>query len=237
MILVAQVWREKEAMGTPSFVLGPEFDDFEDDPPVGPLWHQDAIGAIFEGLTYCGLKRSRPRFIGNRLPMLFSRQVGHTPAPLAPDIIVHLTLTDGPRFSLDIAVDGPPTLAIEILGAATAHTWDLNVAEPTGKPQLYAAAGIREYLTFDPLAEFIREQVRAWHLSPNGLTPWLPEERTGRWRSPSLGVSFAVQDALLRIYDQDGRLVPIYREAMRALTQREREIAALQAELHRLRGQ
>jgi hypothetical protein len=40
---------------------------------------------------------------------------------------------------------------------------------------------------------------------------------------------------LLRVYDRDGRLAPIYEEAIVALAEHEREIAELQAELRRLR--
>lgn len=230
-------------MASRSFVLGPEFDLFEDDPPVGPSWHQDAIGALFDGLTYCGLKRHLPWLIGNRLPVIISREEGDAPPHLVPDIIVHPTLTDTPRTSLDITRDGPPVMAVEVVSTEAECNRDLNITEPIGKPQLYATAGIREYLAFDPLAEFIREQVRAWLLGPHGITPWLPDAN-GRWVSAGLGISFAVQGALLRVYDQDGRLAPIYRETLRTLalrdqqlTERDREIAALQAELRRLRGQ
>jgi Uma2 family endonuclease len=222
-------------MASRTFVLGPEFDLFEDDVPVGPSWHQDAIGALFQGLTCCGLKQGLPWLIGNRLPMIIGREDSDTLLHLVPDIIVHPTLTDAPRLSLDIMVDGPPVLAVEVVSTATEDS-DLNITDLAGKPQLYAAAGIREYLAFDPLAEFIREQVRAWFLGPHGIIPWLPDAN-GRWVSATLGVSFAVQGALLRVYDQDDRLVPIYREAMNALALRDREIAALQAELRRLRGQ
>ena len=209
------------------FVLGPEFDSFEDDVPVGPSWHQDAIVALSDSLEYCGPHRGLPWLVGNRLTMIVSRQAEEHPAP---DILVHPTLTAAPRIALDIEADGPPVLAIEVVSTAAERDRDLNVTEPGGTPQLYAAVGIREYLAFDPLAELIQGQVRAWHLSPNRITPWLPAAPNGRWLSPALGVSFAVQGALLRFYDQDGQLAPIYREALHT-------IAALQAELRRLRGQ
>ena len=233
-------------MVTRTFTLGSEFDLFADDTEetlVGSSFHQAAITALDNGLTYCGLERGLPWFIGNQLRLILPREAGKPTAQPSPDIIVHPTLGSSGRSSLDVVVDGPPTLAIEVVSPATALGRDLNVTDPTGKPQLYAAAGIREYLAFDPLAEYIHEQVRGWLLGPHGIALWLPDV-SGRWVSASLGVSFAVQGALLRVYDQDGRLVPIYREAINTLslreqqlTQRDREIAALQAELRRLRGQ
>lgn len=233
-------------MVTRTFTLGPEFDLFEDDTEetlVGSSFHQAAITALDNGLNFCGPGRGLPWFIGNQLRLILPREAGKAAAQPSPDIIVHPTLGSSGRASLDVAVDGPPALAIEVVSPATALGRDLNVTEPIGKPRLYATAGIREYLAFDPLAEFIREQVRAWMLGPRGIALWLPDAN-GRWVSATLGVSFAVQGALLRVYDQDGRLVPIYREAMstltlreRQLTERDREIAALQAELRRLREQ
>jgi Uma2 family endonuclease len=259
MMLTPQVCRRREAMVTRTFTLGPEFDLFEDDTEetlVGSSFHQAAITALDNGLNFCGPGRGLPWFVGNQLRLILPREGGKPTAQPSPDIIVHPTLGNSGRSSLDVVVEGPPSLAIEVVSPATALGRDLNVTEPVGKPQLYAAAGIREYLAFDPLAEFIREQVRAWLLGPQGISIWLPDAN-GRWVSTSLGVSFAVQGALLRIYDQDGQLVPVYREAIstltlreqqlterdreialrdQQLTQRDREIAALQAELRRLRG-
>ena len=85
--------------------------------------------------------------------------------------------------------------------------------------------------------------MRGWRLNPRGNTPWLPDDR-GHWVSDPLGISFAPQGPLLRVYDQDGSLMPLYAEAIdtiaareRALAEQDREIAALQAELRRLRGE
>jgi hypothetical protein len=87
-----------------------------------------------------------------------------------------------------------------------------------------------EYLVFDPIGDFIPDQVLARRLGPDGpYESWLPDPATGRWHS-ALGVSFAPQGLLLRVYDPDGSLIPTMDEL-------ENEIVALQAELRRLRGE
>lgn len=233
-------------MVTRSIALGPEFDLFRDDDEetlVGSSSHQGAIVALYEGLGNCGRQRGLPWFIGNQLTVLIPREGRKPPLQPSPDILVHPTLAAGHRSSLDVAKDGPPALVIEVVSPATALDRDLNTDLPIGKPGVYAAAGIPEYLVFDPLAEFLPERVRGWRLNPRGSTPWLPDER-GHWVSNVLGVSFAPQGPLLRVYDQDGTLMPIYAEAIdtivareREIANREHEIAALQAELRRLRGE
>ncbi len=240
-------------MITRTIALGPEFDLFRDDDEetlVGSSSHQGAIVALYEGLGNCGRKRGLPWFIGNQLTVLIPREGRKPPLQPSPDILVHPTLSAGHRSSLDVVKDGPPALVIEVVSPSTAIDRDLNVSLPIGKPGVYAAAGIPEYLVFDPLAEFLPERVRGWRLSQRGNTPWLPDDR-GHWVSDTLGVSFAPQGPLLRVYDQDGNLMPLYAEAIDTIVAREREvaarereiaaqdreIAALQAELRRLRGE
>jgi Uma2 family endonuclease len=226
-------------MVTRTIALGPEFDLFRDDDEetlVGSSSHQGAIVALYEGLSNCGRKRGLPWFVGNQLTVLIPREGRKPPLQPSPDILVHPTLAAEHRSSLDVVKDGPPALVIEVVSPATALDRDLNVDLPIGKPGVYAAAGIGEYLVFDPLAEFLPERVRAWRLSPHGSTPWLADEQ-GHWVSDALGVSFSPQGPLLRVYDQDGSLMPLYAEAIDTIVAREREIAALQAELRRLRGE
>jgi hypothetical protein len=185
------------------------------------------------------------------------RRGDRPPAQPAPDICVHPTLTRAPRTSLLVAVDGPPSLVVEVTSPATALGRDLNADSFVGKPQVYEAMGIAEYLVFDPLAEFIREQVRAWRLGPHGYLPWEPAA-DGRWVSETLGIAFAPQGFLLRVYNRDGRLMPLHgelrsenRDLHNLLTEErhrfaeerrqrlaeQQRLAELEAELRRLRGE
>jgi hypothetical protein len=130
-----------------------------------------------------------------------------------------------------------------VVSPSTALTNDLNFASPGGKPRAYAAIGVAEYLTFDLFGEYISEQIRAWRLGPAGFyVPWQADS-PGYWTS-TLGITFAPQGRLLRIYDRDGMIIPndedmeeIAAERALQLTERDRQIAELQAELRRLRGE
>jgi Uma2 family endonuclease len=240
-------------------ILGPEFAELTDDTEesiLGSSLHQGAITTLDDGLNACGPQRGLPWFVGNQIRMIIHRQ-GQRILYLSPDILVHPTLGSGTRDSLIIAADGPPALAIEVASPSTALGRDLNEAAPDAKPAAYAALGILEYIVFDPVGEFLTDRVRAWQLGPRGYLPW-EADADGRWVSRALGVAFAPHSFLLRVYDQDGNLVPlsaesraqnaelrtevqrlrnIANEADARATEQERQIAALQAELRRLRGE
>jgi Uma2 family endonuclease len=239
-------------MVTYPIVLGPEFDVIPDDTEetlVGSHAHQGAIVTAVDGLQICARRRDLPWFIGNQIFLLVP-QAGRTiPRRLAPDVCVYRSLAVTDPTSIEVAQHGPPTLALEIASPRTAIGSDINLFDPDGKPQLYAQIGIAEYLVFDPTGALVREAVWALRRGPDGFGPWEPEA-DGRWHS-TLGVSFAPQGMLLRVYDHDGRLVPLTTEFDAMLIERERalaeqlrrsaeqdqRLAALEAELRRLRGE
>jgi Uma2 family endonuclease len=225
--------------------LGLEFDHLPNDTEeslVATSLHRAAITALYTSLTLCGPHRGLPWFVGNQLMMAIPRQGGQGPYMPSPDILVHPTLTSGSRSSLILAADGPPALVIEVTSPATALERDLNLTSPQGKPQVYEAAGVREYLVFDPVGDIIPAQVWARRAGPGGFVPWAPEA-DGRYASAALGITFQPQGLLLRVYDQDGRLVPLTeklaerdRQLAEQLAERDRRLAELEAELRRLRG-
>lgn len=166
--------------------------------------------------------------------MLIRQEDRALPRRIAPDICVYSTLARRDPISLAVASEGPPPLTIEVASPSTATHNDTNLLEPAAKPQLYERIGVAEYLVFDPTGESVGHPLWALRRGPNGFIPWLPEP-DGRWHS-SLGVSFAQQCPLLRVYDREGRLVPRTVEMDAQITGQEQRIAALEAELRRLRG-
>jgi hypothetical protein len=146
-------------------------------------------------------------------------------------------------------------LVIEVASPSTARSHDLDTLRPEAKPGVYASTGIPEYLVYDPTGVMIPEWVRAWRIGPEGTyVPWEPDER-GHWVSRTLGISFALTGPILAAYDSNGERIPsdadmddlllerereaidLVAEREREVAERDRQIAALQAELRRLRGE
>jgi hypothetical protein len=70
--------------------------------------------------------------------------------------------------------------------------------------------------------------VRAWRARAGGYALWEPDA-AGHWASAALGVAFRPQGLLLRVYDQDSRLVP-------TIDEQDARIAELEQELRRVRA-
>lgn len=120
--------------------------------------------------------------------------------------------------------DGPPVLAVEITSESTARN-DLD--ETWGKAYVYGAAGVREYLVFDPTGDSLPPRVRAWRQDNGVFVPW-PAEHTGRWQSREIAASFAVDGLFLRIYTADNVPVLFDMEARQALEDARSRAAALE---------
>lgn len=241
-------------MTVQAVALGPEFDTLRDDTEetlVGSSLHQGAIAALYTSLTLCGPSRGLPWFVGNQLKIVIPRE-GGTRAPYQPmpDILVHPARIGAALSALYLAADGPPALVIEVASPATAAESDVNLTSPNGKPRVYEAIGVAEYLVFDPGGDLLGTQVWARRAGPRGYVPWEPGA-DGRWASAALGIALRPQGLLLRVYDQEGRLVPttdelaVQRDELTAqrdelaarLEEERRRSTALEAELRRLRGE
>jgi Uma2 family endonuclease len=248
-------------MVTYRIALGPEFDTAPDDTEetlAGSSAHQDAIVAATTGLRLCARRRNLPWHVGNQLTVIVQRLSGGPHYQPAPDVLVHPTLGPALRQSLNVGIEGPPSLIIEVASPSTARERDLSSHPGRGKPALYATMGVEEYIVFDPYGEFLPTRVLAWQRTLSGVfIPWEPETN-GHWLSRALGVSFAPQSFLLRIYGPDGELMPISEELddqnqfllsenrqladivdeqAQQLAARARQLAAMEAEIRRLRGE
>jgi Uma2 family endonuclease len=232
--------------------LGPEFDLLPDDTEealLGSMLHQRVLVSDVNSLTRYSKRENLGWQIGNQLKLIIPRESGERSYQPSPDIIVHTASNLTARQpSLAINVYGPPALAIEVCSPSTAFEHDIDTINPRAKPSVYVKAGIPEYLVFDPTSDILPEFVRAWRIGSAGdYEPWLPDPATGRWHS-ALGVSFAPQGVLLRVYDPDGNIVPDNddMDEIVAALQAERDaqlaaatarIAELEAELRRQRGE
>lgn len=231
-------------MITRTFALGSEFDTLPNDTEeslMGSSLHQAAIVALYTSLQQCGPDRGLPWFVGNQIKLIIPRQGRRSYQP-SPDILVHPTLTSGSRESIHLTADGPPVLVIEVASPSTAEERDINLTSATGKPGVYAAIGVREYLVFDPSNDILGMPVWARRIGPGGFVSWEPDG-FGRWFSSTLGISFEPQGTLLRVYDQDGEPVRFTKELAQLKTdlelrinEQQQRLAELEAELRTLRG-
>lgn len=240
------------AMVTQPIILESGFVAVPDDTEeslVGSAGHQETIHVSYDGLRICAVRRQLPWFVGNQLFLLILQDGDDGPRRIAPDVMVYPehTLPDDPK-TIAVALHGPPYLILEIASPSTAKDFDLNLRDRRARPQLYERIGVSEYLVYDPSGEMLGERVWALRRGPNGFAPWLSESDR-RWHS-GLGVSFAPQGTLLRVYDHDGNLVPLSVEFDAMLMERDRRNAEadrrnaelsqrnaeLEAELRRLRG-
>ncbi len=110
------------------------------------------------------------------------------------------------------------------------------------KPALYARLGVDEYFLFDPLADCLSPQLRAFQLSPAGIVEMEGPEFT----SVPLDCIVSMEDGQLKLIDRASRNA-WQTEAEIERQAREREQAArnlleienarLREEIARLRGQ
>jgi Uma2 family endonuclease len=222
----------------PGVLLGAEFDRLTDDTEealLGSMLHQRVIVSDVNSLTRYSKRAGLGWKIGNQLKLVIPRASGERSYQPSPDIIVHMAATLTERQpSLPINVYGPPALAIEICSPSTAFEHDIDTLNPQAKPSAYAKAGIPEYLVFDPTGDILPELIRAWRAGPSGdYEPWLPDPETGRWHS-ALGISFAPQGVLLRVYDPNGNIVPDNDDMDDLLTERDAQLAARDARIAEL---
>ena len=216
---------------------------------VGTDTHQTAIQRLCDSLWLAGPERGLPWHVSSQLMVLMGKIEGKYWRP-SPDIFVHPTGGAEPRTSWDVAVEGVPPFVIEVASPAT---WEDDL---TIKRRTYGYVGVQEYLVFDPTSDLLGVPVQAWHATEEGFVPWLPGA-DGHWHSGVLPISVQPRGLLLRVYDSEGALVPIISEQARRIAEQERRareqarvaeeqarvaeeqarrIAALEAELRRLRG-
>lgn len=147
-----------------------------------------------------------------------------------PDVFVYPKPIDPNRASVTISLDGPPVLIIEVLSEAT-YAADRDVAR--GKGYSYARAGVREYLTLDPMGMFVPEGGRAWCLVDDRYEPWHQDD-DGRWRLQTLPVLVGPEGAMGTVYTREGRRLLREGEVEETVTRQAEEIEALRRQLREL---
>jgi len=145
---------------------------------------------------------------------------------IRPDVFIYRHPVDNDCDAMDVGVDGPPVLIIEVLSDATvAAELDMD----RGKGYSYARAGVREYLALDPTGVLAAGNGRGWRLDGGAYCPW-ERGADGRWSSEQIDVAIGLEDVWATVYTRDGRRMPregeIHAELAAALARKDAAVTA-----------
>jgi Uma2 family endonuclease len=212
-------------------------DDTEED-LVGADWHQDAIGEVVNALRDQAEIAGLPWHVGHQLTLVASNQGGPAWRP-SPDVMVHSKAGPTPREEMTVAIDGIPTLVIEV---ASKSTWHYDQDTVRGKAWGYLTLGVPELLLFDPTGEFLGTSCRGWRSVAGTPEIWRPDDQ-GRYHS-MLGVAFQAEEQRLRVLDEQLQPILFRHEktalragGRRAIAERDARIAARDAQISRLEAE
>ncbi|MEZ4734224.1 MAG: Uma2 family endonuclease [Caldilineaceae bacterium] len=169
--------------------------------------HILALVHLLNALRYFFRKQPDVYVIGN---MFFYYRQGNKRKHKAPDIMVvkGVDATIRRRSYKLWEEKAPPSVVIELTSAETKNE------DIVTKPALYASLGIKEYFLFDPLFEYLDEQLLGYRMVDGEYTPIQPDT-DGDLHSEELGVIFSIDGALLRVVDpQTGEFIPALEEAV-----------------------
>jgi Uma2 family endonuclease len=227
-------------------VLPPERLPETDGEPLETPWHRDAMNLMIEVIQSL-LGDRTDYFVGGNMFVYFSMKQVRRNDFRGPDVFL-VRGADGTRPRDYWAVwdeDGRyPDLIIELLSSSTAEV------DRTTKKAIYEQTfRTPEYYCYDPAERRLEgwrlgNDLRYHDLAPNDRG-WLWSEQLGAWLGTWEGLyQRRVQGVWLRLFEADGRLVPLFAEAaeqraeateQRAEAERQRAEAA-EAELARLRA-
>ena len=184
-----------------------EYPDSDGKPMAETGVHVLAILHLLGALRCFMRKRRDVYIIGN---MFFYYRRGDPGAHKAPDVMV-IKGVDGTRDrrSYRLWEEGmPPAVVFEITSKATSEE------DTENKPLLYAELGIKEYFLFDPLHEYLDEQLMGYRLVNKAYQP-IMADADGDLYSEELRATLTIEGKLLRLVDpRTGAVVPALEEAV-----------------------
>jgi Uma2 family endonuclease len=161
--------------------------------------------------------------------MLLYYEEGNPAACVAPDIFVVQGVSKGERRTYKLWEEGqPPTVIFEITSRGS-RLEDLGT-----KRALYAMLGVREYVLYDPLGEYLRPPLQGYRLQQGEYERVLPGDQ-GQLVSQALSLELRLQDGQLQIVNPatgERLLTPAEAHAARRTEAEARQVeaAARQAE-------
>jgi Uma2 family endonuclease len=195
--------------------------------------------------------RGQRVYVGCDLLIYFER--GNPLRRVAPDVFVALDCDSGPRRTFKTWEERKgPDVVFEVTSRST------RCEDEGTKPQIYAELGVREYILYDPTAEYLDPPLQGYRLD-GGEYDHLARDSSGAIISHVLNVTLRLQGDSLAMFDaatgealltdaeanakerQEAELRRQAADAKLAAEKAAREaaetrIAQLEAELARLRG-
>jgi Uma2 family endonuclease len=167
-----------------------------DGEPMGETdLHRQLMVDLIEALRWYYHRRARDVYVTGDLLMFYEK--GKPQSFLVPDVMVIPGVADYPRENYKIWTEGRvPALVIEVTSKPTKYR-DVGF-----KKGLYEALGVREYLLFDPRAEYLKPRFQAYRLEGELFLRVLTPE--AGYISSTTGLEFRVVDEQLRIFEPDG---------------------------------
>lgn len=169
--------------------------------------HILALLHLIDVLRFYFRKQTDVYVIGNMF--LYYRE-GDAGARKAPDIMVvkgvDATIR---RRSYKLWEEGVvPSVVFELTSRKTQSD------DVVAKPVLYASLGIREYILFDPLHDYLTEQLMGYRMDESGEYVRIPLNEDGDLYSEELGLTLRADDAILRVVDPwTEEIIPALAEA------------------------
>ncbi|HVA49060.1 MAG TPA: Uma2 family endonuclease [Pirellulales bacterium] len=201
----------------PGTTRDPLYPDSDGKPMAETEYHLLAITHLYGVLRQWFL----PKGVHVAADMLLYYEEGNPSAVRGPDVMVskgvrgtHL------RRSFRTWEEGVvPAVIIEVTSAST------KGEDQFEKPAIYASLGVKEYLLFDPVGEYLRPRLQGFQLKGGQYVP-MPQEQTDRLSSAELGLDLVIDAHLLRVVDPaTGTRLPTREEYQEQVKRLRREAA------------
>jgi Uma2 family endonuclease len=140
-------------------------------------------------------RRTADVYVGGN--MMFYYEEGNPKASISPDVFVVFGVsTAPPRRTYKLWEEGVPPAAVFELTSRKTRREDLGK-----KRDLYRRIGVREYILYDPLGEYLRPPLQGFRLTGDIYEPIAPEP-DGTLHSEALGLMLRLVDGRLRLSDR-----------------------------------
>lgn len=205
-----------------------------EDSVVGTQWHQEAYSQLGDMLRDVAARRGAAWGVCEQIALIGLQHEDGTGYDPKPDVMVlGQPLPHGDLASVRIDRVGAPLFIAEMASDSTKEQ------DQEEKRLAYAAAGVSEYIVFDPSGHHLTKPLLAWRLMGGVFQPW-PPTGDGWWHSATLDVEFRPGHPFVRVRDRDGREIApsgLLRQHTRKLEHQTQELEQRLAEVEQARDE